>query len=151
MERDKPSLNNWQKTMKQTKQTIIPIHNEMDIVAIRSSIRDISRELELPVIDQARLTTAISTLARQILRQIGKGNLTVQHIQNDTHKGVECIFTSTEDGRTASDLEQAILNNVEPLQGMGMGLSEARQFMDEMIIESHNSSGATIVCRKWCE
>ena len=137
--------------MKQTKQTIIPIHSEMDIVAIRSSIRDISRELELPVIDQARLTTAISTLARQILRQIGKGNLTVQHIQNDIHKGVECIFTSTEDGRTLSDLEQAILNNVEPLQGMGMGLSEARQFMDEIIIESHNSSGAALVCRKWCE
>jgi serine/threonine-protein kinase RsbT len=133
--------------MQHKQQIVISICNDLDIVQARAVARDAAREIGFGPIDQARIATAISELARNVFLYAGKGSISVQILTRDNSRGIEFYVVDT--GPGIADVELALQDGYTTSKGMGMGLPGAKRLMDEFVIESYPGRGTTIMCRKW--
>ncbi len=125
----------------------IPIHNDLDIVSARVQGRHIAQALGFGVIDQARIATAISELARNIVLHAGSGQVEVRAIEDGDRRGIQIVCSDQGPGITDSDL--VMQNGPGAQQGLGMGLRGTRRLMDEFDIQSQVGVGTTVTVRKW--
>ena len=98
-------------------------------------------------IDQARIATAVSELARNIFLYAGTGTVTVRELDRSGRRGIEIMCE--DQGPGISNIEVVMQDGYSTSRGMGMGLPGAKRLMDEFEIRSHEGIGTTIVCRKW--
>ncbi len=126
---------------------VVSIRSDADIIAARMAARDVARSMGFSAIDQARIATATSELARNILLYAGEGSVTIAQIRHDTRSGIEMIFEDQGPGIANLDL---FLNDGHPAAAVsGLGLAGTRRLMDEMDIHSVAGQGTTITCRRW--
>jgi serine/threonine-protein kinase RsbT len=123
------------------------IRSDLDIVIARTMARDAAKTLGFGAIDQARIATAVSELARNIFLYAGTGNVTVKEIEKIGRKGIEIVCEDQGPGITNIDL--VMQDGYSTSRGMGMGLPGAKRLMDEFNIRSQEGVGTTITCRKW--
>jgi serine/threonine-protein kinase RsbT len=123
------------------------IRSDLDIVIARTLARDTAKALGFGAIDQARIATAVSELARNIFLYAGTGSVTVREIEHGGRKGIEIVCE--DEGPGISDVELAMSDGYTTSRGMGMGLPGARRLMDEFEIHTQSGIGTTITCRKW--
>jgi serine/threonine-protein kinase RsbT len=123
------------------------IRSDLDIVIARTMARDVAKALGFGAIDQARIATAVSELARNIFLYAGTGNVTVSQIEKNNRKGIEIVCEDQGPGITNIDL--VMQDGYSTSRGMGMGLPGAKRLMDEFVIRSQENVGTTITCRKW--
>ena len=123
------------------------IRSDLDIVIARTLARDTAKQLGFGAIDQARIATAVSELARNIFLYAGTGTVTVRDIERPSRKGIEIICE--DQGPGISDISLVMQDGYSTSRGMGMGLPGAKRLMDEFDIKSHDGVGTTITCRKW--
>jgi serine/threonine-protein kinase RsbT len=126
---------------------VVTIRSDLDIVAARMAARDMARAIGFGAIDQARIATATSELARNIFVYAGEGSVTIYPVERDTHSGVEIIFNDR--GPGIADVEQVLKDGFTTAGTMGMGLPGARRLMDELELTSTVGEGTTVTCRKW--
>jgi serine/threonine-protein kinase RsbT len=126
---------------------IIMISSDLDIVAARMVARDTARALGFGAIDQARIATAISELARNIYLYAGEGSVTVKEATNGLRRGIEVVCEDR--GPGISDISLVMQDGYTSSKGMGMGLPGAKRLMDEFEINSKVGIGTKVVCRKW--
>jgi serine/threonine-protein kinase RsbT len=124
----------------------LPVKNENDIIMVRGFGRNIAARLGFGVVDQCRITTAISELARNAVVHGGGGFVTIKSIRND-RKGIEIICR--DEGPGIENLELALQGGYSTVGGLGIGLSGARRLMDEFEIDSIRGKGTTVIIRKW--
>lgn len=124
----------------------LPVKNESDIIMVRSFGRNIAARLGFGVVNQCRITTAISELARNAVVHGGGGFVTIKSIEND-RKGIEIICR--DEGPGIENLELALKGGYSTVGGLGIGLSGARRLMDEFEIDSIRGKGTTVIIRKW--
>lgn len=125
----------------------ITIQSDLDIVAARMAARDMAKALGFGAIDQARIATAISELARNIYLYAGEGSVTVREARQGIRKGIEVICE--DQGPGIEDISLVMQDGYTTAKGMGMGLPGARRLMDEFEIRSVVGEGTTVSCRKW--
>lgn len=123
------------------------IRGDLDIVIARTMARDIAKALGFGAIDQARIATAVSELARNIFLYAGSGNVTVREVERAGRRGIEIICE--DQGPGIADLSLVMQDGYSTSRGMGMGLPGAKRLMDEFDIKSEEGVGTTITCRKW--
>ena len=123
------------------------IRSDLDIVIARTLARDTAKALGFGAIDQARIATAVSELARNIFLYAGTGNVTVREIEKNGRKGVEIICE--DQGPGIANIDLVMQDGYSTSRGMGMGLPGAKRLMDEFAIRSQEGIGTTITCRKW--
>lgn len=123
------------------------IRSDLDIVIARTLARDTAKALGFGAIDQARIATAVSELARNIFLYAGTGSVTVRDIERSGRKGIEIVCEDQGPGITNIDL--VMQDGYSTSRGMGMGLPGAKRLMDEFEIRSSEGHGTTITCRKW--
>lgn len=123
------------------------IRSDLDIVIARTMARDTAKAMGFGAIDQARIATAVSELARNIFLYAGTGTVTVREIDRANRKGIEIICEDQGPGIT--DISLVMQDGYSTSRGMGMGLPGAKRLMDEFDIRSQEGIGTTIVCRKW--
>lgn len=123
------------------------IRSDLDIVIARTLARDTAKMLGFGAIDQARIATAVSELARNIFLYAGTGTVTVREIERPGRKGIEIICD--DQGPGISDITLVMQDGYSTSRGMGMGLPGAKRLMDEFEIKSQDNVGTTITCRKW--
>jgi serine/threonine-protein kinase RsbT len=126
---------------------VISISSDLDIVAARMVARDTARSLGFGAIDQARIATAISELARNIYLYAGEGSVTVKEATNGLRRGIEVVCEDR--GPGIADISLVMQDGYTSSKGMGMGLPGAKRLMDEFEIASTLGAGTKIVCRKW--
>ncbi len=126
---------------------VTTIRSDLDIVTARTAARDIAKQIGFPPIDQARIATAVSELARNIFLYAGSGDVSVREIRNGEQHGIE--FEFLDQGPGINDIHQAMQEGYSTSNGMGMGLPGARRLMDEFDIQSQPGNGTRIVCRRW--
>lgn len=138
----------------QIAETHVPILVEDDIVASRQRAREIARQLGFGTVDQSRIATAVSELARNVVRYAtgGRGAVTIREIaapaaQGSNRPGIEIVVT--DDGPGIPDVDRALRDGYTSGGGMGMGLPGTRRLMDEMTVESEVGRGTTVTVRKW--
>jgi serine/threonine-protein kinase RsbT len=123
------------------------IRSDLDIVIARTLARDTAKSLGFGAIDQARIATAVSELARNIFLYAGTGTVTVREVERNGRKGVEVICE--DQGPGIANIDLVMQDGYSTSRGMGMGLPGAKRLMDEFDIRSQEGVGTTITCRKW--
>lgn len=131
--------------MTQAKAAII--NSDLDIVIARTLARDTAKSLGFGPIDQARIATAVSELARNIFLYAGTGSVTVRAVERHGRKGIEIICEDK--GPGIANLEASMQDGYSTSRGMGLGLPGAKRLMDEFYIKTQEGVGTTITCYKW--
>ena len=127
----------------------VTISSEVDIVEARQIGREISRQLGFGLTDQARITTGISELARNILVYAGSGRVNIQIIEANGRQGIEIL--AEDKGPGIANLDQALTDGFSSARGLGMGLPGTKRLMDEFYIETNLGMGTQVVARKWLD
>jgi serine/threonine-protein kinase RsbT len=123
------------------------IRSDLDIVIARTLARDTAKNMGFGAIDQARIATAVSELARNIFLYAGTGTVTVREVERTGRKGIEIICE--DQGPGIANIDTVMQDGYSTSRGMGMGLPGAKRLMDEFDIRSQEGVGTTIICRKW--
>ncbi|EJN6742128.1 TPA_asm: ATP-binding protein [Listeria monocytogenes] len=129
-----------------TFQSCVKIINEWDIVAARQLGRKISKEIGFGTVDQARITTAISELARNIFLYAGRGEICIE----SGKQGM--IIVAKDKGPGIVDIRKVMQDGYTTSGGLGAGLPGVKRLMDSFDIESSiegDSKGTVITTTKW--
>ena len=129
-----------------TKSTV-EIVTEWDIVAARQLGRNEAKAIGFGAVDQARITTAISELARNIYLYARSGEVTIERISNEEKVGLRII--AADKGPGISNLKKVMEDGYSTSGGLGAGLPGVKRLMDTMDIQSNVGNGTTIVIEKW--
>jgi serine/threonine-protein kinase RsbT len=125
---------------------VIPIVAEDDIVRARSRGREVCRALGFTEINQVKVATAISELARNIFQYAGKGSLTLTTVESP-RKGIEVI--ARDEGKGIPDLKLVLSGSYRSKSGMGMGLLGTKRLMDFFEVETAPEKGTVVTVRKF--
>jgi serine/threonine-protein kinase RsbT len=125
----------------------IAIRNDLDIITARVEGRNLAKELGFSTIDQARIATAISELARNVVLYALEGTVTVVIVKAGGRRGLEAVCE--DNGPGIEDVELALQDGYSTSRGLGKGLPGAKRLVDEFEIESTLGKGTKVVIRKW--
>ena len=126
----------------------LPIRTGDDVVRVRQQVRVVAAQNGLSLVDQTKLVTAASELARNALVHGGGGMARVEVVTSGTGKpGVRIDFT--DDGPGIADVDLALTDGWTSGDGLGLGLSGARRLVDEFELTSKPGSGTSVVVTKW--
>lgn len=128
-------------------QSCIKILNEWDIVAARQLGRNVAKEIGFGTVDQARITTAISELARNIYLYAGEGRVCIEKVFDQRKAGLKVI--AEDNGPGIRDIRQVMEDGFSTSGGLGAGLPGVKRLMDEFSIDSSPNSGTKIEASKW--
>ncbi|CAN7582039.1 anti-sigma regulatory factor [Rossellomorea sp. LjRoot5] len=128
-------------------QSCVKITNEWDIVAARQLGRNVAKELGFGTVDQARITTAISELARNIYLYAGYGQICIEKLFDAGKKGVGII--ALDEGPGIADIRKVMEDGYSTSGGLGAGLPGVKRLMDEFNVESVPGEGTDIRATKW--
>src|SRR6266581_8342292 len=126
----------------------VPIDSDSDIVAARQKGRELAGRCGFPATELAVVATAISELARNIVRYATRGEIVVRLIDNkDGKQGIEVV--ADDDGPGIPDITLAMQDGYSTSGSLGLGLPGVRRLMDEFDIMSQFGKGTTVTTRKW--
>lgn len=128
-------------------QTQVDIHSEWGIVAARQAGRKLAREIGFGSVDQARITTAISELARNIYLYANKGQIQIEEAASSGKRGIKII--ATDHGPGIKDIRRVMEDGFTTSGGLGAGLPGVKRLMDDFDIDSEMNEGTTITAIKW--
>jgi serine/threonine-protein kinase RsbT len=132
--------------MPPTSTDILPIRTSEDIVLVRTAVRKAALSIKLGLVDQTKLVTAASEIARNTL-DYGKGGEVSIEILDTPKTGVRLVFEDR--GPGIANLELALTDGWTSGSGMGLGLSGTRRLMDDFEIASKPGEGTTVRITKW--
>ncbi len=125
----------------------IKIKSEWDIVKARQQGRNLAKEIGFGIVDQARVTTTVSELARNIYLYAKTGEITIEPIFDGEKKGLK--ITAKDNGPGIPDIRIAMEDGYSTSGGLGAGLPGVKRLMDEFIIQSKENEGTEIIVSKW--
>lgn len=124
-----------------------PIVANADVVKARQMVRALAQQARLSLVDQTKLVTAASELARNTLTYGGGGSMRMSIVTRGGRTGVKVVFH--DEGPGIPDLELALTDGWSSGRGMGLGLSGARRLADEFDLVSEPGKGTHVVVVKW--
>ncbi|OLD58562.1 MAG: ATP-binding protein [Candidatus Rokuibacteriota bacterium] len=125
----------------------VSIDCDADIVAARQKGRELASHCGFPSTDLAVVATAISELARNIVRYAVRGEVTLRLVDNNGKRGIEVV--AADDGPGIPDIGLAMQDGYSTSGGLGLGLPGTRRLMDEFEITSDFGKGTTVTVRRW--
>jgi serine/threonine-protein kinase RsbT len=126
----------------------LPIQSGDDVVRVRQQVRTVSANNGLSLVDQTKLVTAASELARNTLVHGGGGVARVEVVKSlNGRSGVKLHFS--DEGPGIADLDLALTDGWTTGGGLGLGLSGARRLVDEFELNSKPGAGTSVVVVKW--
>lgn len=126
----------------------IAITSDQDVVRVRQLVRAVAVAVQLSLVDQTKLVTAASELARNTLVYGGGGTVEVGRVENGRRAGIRIVFA--DQGPGIADLDLALTDGYTTGHGLGLGLSGARRLVDEFDVETAAGRGTSITVTKWC-
>lgn len=124
-----------------------PIKSDEDVVRVRQLVRALAVTARLSLVDQTKLVTAASELARNTLVHGGGGEAQVELVSKGTRAGVRAAFA--DEGPGIPDLDLALTDGYTTGRGLGLGLSGARRLVDEFEMDSKPGAGTRVTIVKW--
>jgi serine/threonine-protein kinase RsbT len=133
--------------MNVSKTEVAPIRSSDDVVLVRSAVRKWSIELGFSLIEQTKMITAASELARNTLDYGGGGTVRLEALQQGARKGLRLTFE--DEGPGIPDLELALTDGYTTGKGMGMGLSGSKRLVNEFDIQTEVGRGTRVTITRW--
>ena len=125
--------------MPTTTQGDAPLRSEHDVVLARQTVRKLTQELGFSLVDQTKMVTAASELARNALIYGGGGVLHWQILERDARRGLRLLFA--DEGPGIPNMDLAMTDGWTSGKGLGMGLGGARRLVNDFEIESAPGRG----------
>jgi serine/threonine-protein kinase RsbT len=125
------------------------IAGDEDVVRVRQLVRAHAVAAKLSLVDQTKLVTAASELARNTLVYGGGGEAIIETIDNGTRVGVRIVFSDK--GPGIADVGLALTDGYTSGAGLGLGLGGARRLVDEFELDTAPGSGTTVSVTKWAK
>jgi serine/threonine-protein kinase RsbT len=129
------------------KHEALPIAADDDIVKVRQRVRDWAVSLGFSLVDQTKLVTAASELARNTLVYGKGGTLKLESVINESRRGLRLTFE--DQGPGIVDLQLALKDGYTTGNGLGLGLSGAKRLAQDFHIESKPGEGTRVVIARW--
>lgn len=124
-----------------------PIRTQADIVYVRQVVREWAISLKFSIVEQTKLITAASELARNTLEYGKGGDVILDHVTDGIRQGLKLVFT--DEGPGIPDLSLALTDGWTSGGGLGMGLTGAKRLVNEFNIQSEPGKGTTVTILKW--
>jgi serine/threonine-protein kinase RsbT len=130
-----------------TQRVTLPVHSDEDVVGLRKQVRERAVAIGLSLVDQTKLVTAASELARNTLKYGGGGEAHVDSLRDGFHHGIGLIFVDR--GPGIGNVDEALRDGYTTGGGLGLGLGGAKRLVDEFDIESRLKEGTAVSVVKW--
>ncbi|MEV7081223.1 anti-sigma regulatory factor [Streptomyces sp. NPDC093516] len=125
----------------------LPIRSDMDLVWVRQHVRQAAAQLGFGLVEQTKLVTAASELARNTLVHGGGGRMEATRVVSGAAQGLRLSFV--DEGPGIADLDLALSDGYTSGGGLGMGLSGARRLVHDFDIDTTPGSGTTVRVTCW--
>jgi len=125
----------------------VPLHSSRDVVRARQLVRDHAVAMGFSLVEQTKLVTAASELARNTVDYGGGGTVDIARVEGRGGAGIRLTFV--DEGPGIPDVELALRDHYTTGTGLGMGLGGARRLVNEFEIESIVGVGTRITVTKW--
>ncbi len=129
------------------KTEIIAVTDSAHVVAVRHAVRRQAVTIKLSLVDQTKIVTAASELARNMLVYGGGGEVTLELLQNGARQGLRAHFVDV--GPGIPDIDLALRDGYTSGNGMGLGLGGAKRLVNEFDIESTPGKGTRVTITRW--
>src|SRR6476620_12329345 len=129
------------------KEGTLALTSEQDVVLARQLVRKMTQEMAFSLVDQTKLVTAASELARNTIKYGGGGEVHLDLFEDGFRRGVGLLFVDA--GPGIPDLDQALRDGFTTGGGLGLGLGGSRRLVDEFDIDSRPGEGTAVSIVKW--
>ena len=126
---------------------VVAIANDADVVVVRQAVRALAAQAALSLVDQTKVITAASELARNTLVYGGGGTAELAVVRNGARSGVRAVFV--DHGPGIANVELALTDGWTSGTGLGLGLSGSRRLVDMFDLDTEVGSGTRVVIVKW--
>jgi serine/threonine-protein kinase RsbT len=125
----------------------MPLRSSQDVVRARQRVRDVAVGMGFSLVEQTKLVTAASELARNTVEYGRGGDMTIERVDAPGSPGIRLVFS--DQGPGIPDIELALRDGYTTGGGLGMGLGGARRLVSEMTIDSTPGAGTRITVTTW--
>jgi serine/threonine-protein kinase RsbT len=125
----------------------LPITTSDHIVIVRQAVRRRAVDLGFSLVDQTKIVTAASELARNAMQYGGGGHATIEMVTDGSRRGLRLTFE--DDGPGIADIELAMRDGYSSAGGLGLGLSGAKRLSNEFSIASAPGQGTRVIVTRW--
>lgn len=133
--------------MQTTKSETAPVRTSADVVSVRHSVRRWAVELGFTIVEQTKIVTAASELARNMIDYGGGGTLLLESLDDGIRKGLRLTFE--DQGPGIPDIQAAMRDGFTSGSGMGLGLGGAKRLSNEFELHSKVGEGTRIAITRW--
>ncbi|WP_020656935.1 anti-sigma regulatory factor [Massilia niastensis] len=130
-----------------TARVTLPLRSDEDVVGLRKQVRERAVAIALSLVDQTKLVTAASELARNTIKYGGGGEVHLDALSDGIRKGIGLIFV--DGGPGIPDLDSALRDGFTTGGGLGLGLGGSKRLVDEFAIDSRMDEGTAVMVVKW--
>jgi serine/threonine-protein kinase RsbT len=129
------------------KRESLPLQSSSDVVVARQKVRQWAIELRFSLVDQTKLVTAASELARNALDHGRGGQMTIEVVNGAARNGLRLTFE--DNGPGIPDIETALRDGFTTGAGMGLGLGGSKRLVNDFSIESEIGKGTKVTVVRW--
>jgi serine/threonine-protein kinase RsbT len=123
------------------------IRSSQDVVAVRQLVREWAVYAGFSLVDQTKIVTAASELARNTLTHGGGGSVRLEALNDGSRRGLRVMFS--DQGPGISNVEQALRDGFTTAGGLGLGLGGAKRLSSEFEIDSRPGEGTRVAITRW--
>lgn len=124
-----------------------PVRTEQDVVLARQAVRKLALQCGLRLVDQTKLVTAASELARNTVIYGGGGDMDWEILEQGVRKGLRLTFR--DEGPGIADLKLAMTDGWTSGGGLGLGLTGAKRLVNEFSLDSQPGQGTRVSITRW--
>ena len=133
--------------MSPTPEAYLALREEQDIVVCRQAVRKLTQELKFSLVDQTKMVTAASELARNTVAYGGGGEMRWEIVQRNLQSGLRVTFE--DHGQGIADVDLAMTDGWTSGVGLGLGLSGSKRLVHEFTIRSVLGQGTCVTLTRW--
>lgn len=130
-----------------TGRVTLRLRSDEDVVGLRKQVRERAVAIALSLVDQTKLVTAASELARNTIKYGGGGEVHLDAFDDGARLGIGLLFVDA--GQGIPDIERALRDGYTTGGGLGLGLGGSKRLVDEFDIDSRPKEGTAVLIIKW--
>lgn len=130
-----------------TSRVTLRLRSDEDVVGVRKQVRERAVAIGLSLVDQTKLVTAASELARNTIKYGGGGEVHLDAFDDGARLGVGLLFVDA--GQGIPNIESALRDGFTTGGGLGLGLGGSKRLVDEFDIDSRPKEGTAVLIIKW--
>lgn len=125
----------------------MPVTTSDDVVRVRQAVRTSAVKVGFSLVDQTKIVTAASEIARNTVDYGGGGTLLIELLREGSRRGLKLTFA--DQGPGIADIDRAMTDGYTTANGLGLGLSGAKRLCNEFAVKSTPGSGTIVTLARW--